>query len=376
MHFLRAFAIFVLGTLTMFAGEGNYQPRSLPAKDGRIGNSWEKDLAAYNRAIMEETYLKFGHRDPVWDDAALAFLRTWQALASGTEQTMTNQALLEAADAVLAKGCDDPYVRYLRARSLADVGRLEEALAQYLVVWPILRGKRYAPEVKAWCGWRINDAVLTLNGGTTKGLSPERVALLQQVYPAAVRHAAAMLTDPLLAKRPDDCLQQLERLFSKYDAMHDFFWKELTQTVVDWSKVEPWLGLMVRGINEKKLAWEARGNKVASEVKEEGWKGFTEHLALSRKHLSDAHVLRPELPYAATEMIAVSMGDNQDDPRMWFDRAVAAQFDYLPAYDALIGALMPRWRGSHEQMDAFGRECLATARFDTKVPTKYFEVWQ
>lgn len=378
MQYLRVLlAVVVLASLTAaHAGDHGYRPQPLPAKDGKLGASWMKGLDVYYRATMEESYLKLGHRDPRWDDQALAFFRMWQGVSSGTlQRKVTDQELLAAADALLATGCDDPNVRYLRARSLQDLGRLEEALAQYQVVMPILRGKRYPADTKAWCCWRVFDVVLTLNKGTTANLPPERDELLRIAYPAAVRHATAMLTDPLLGQRPDHCLRQLTQLFAKYDSVHESFWSEVAQGA-DKPKVDPWLSRMVRGIDEKNLAWKARGGKWAHEVEGQQWQGFAEHLAKARALLSDAHALRPELPVAATEMIAVSMADGRDDPRMWFDRAVAAQFDHAPAYDALIWALMPRWRGSHEQMDAFGRECLDTGRFDTEVTTQYLEVWQ
>jgi hypothetical protein len=43
----------------------------------------------------------------------------------------------------------------------------------------------------------------------------------------------------------------------------------------------------------------------------------------------------------------------------------------MPLYAAVLNALLPRWGGSHEAMLAFGKECLDTGRFDTKVPAVY-----
>jgi len=62
-------------------------------------------------------------------------------------------------------------------------------------------------------------------------------------------------------------------------------------------------------------------------------------------------------------MIAVAMAgeaEPSETPRVWFDRAVAAQFDYYEAYSSLLWSLRPRWLGSHEEMYDFGLECLAT----------------
>ncbi|MEZ5988370.1 MAG: hypothetical protein R3F30_04475 [Planctomycetota bacterium] len=62
--------------------------------------------------------------------------------------------------------------------------------------------------------------------------------------------------------------------------------------------------------------------------------------------------------------------------RMWFDRAVAAQFDYIRAYVNLFWALRPRWHGSIEQLYAFADECLATKRYDTEVPDQIWMIFE
>jgi len=66
------------------------------------------------------------------------------------------------------------------------------------------------------------------------------------------------------------------------------------------------------------------------------------------------------------------LGDSRGDTRKtWFDRAIAAQFDYIPAYDMIYCAWRPRWGGSHEDMYRLGVECLKTGRFDTLVPWQF-----
>jgi hypothetical protein len=70
-------------------------------------------------------------------------------------------------------------------------------------------------------------------------------------------------------------------------------------------------------------------------------------------------------------LITVAKAAGSPGPRVWFDRAVAAQFDFGPAYTLMIDALLPRWGGSHGEMLRFARECLDTKRFDTCVPMIY-----
>jgi len=62
--------------------------------------------------------------------------------------------------------------------------------------------------------------------------------------------------------------------------------------------------------------------------------------------------------------------------RLWFDRAVASQFDYIPAYSQFEHSLSPAWGPGYQIMYEFGLECLNTQRFDTKVPGRFVEaVW-
>lgn len=123
-------------------------------------------------------------------------------------------------------------------------------------------------------------------------------------------------------------------------------------------------------------AWEDRGSGWAQTVTEDGWRGFNAHLEEAEGALTASWEAQPNVPQAACQMITVAKGkcSNKRDERMWFDRAVAAQFDYIPAYKALAWALRPRWHGSHEAMMKFADECARTERYDTAVPWFYCEI--
>jgi len=139
---------------------------------------------------------------------------------------------------------------------------------------------------------------------------------------------------------------------------------------VEASTLPEWAKLTLRGTAEVNLAWLMRSSQWANLVNDQQWQGFADHLKLARDLLSKANRLRPDRPEAAARMIAVAMGENVDlsELRSWFDRAVSAQFDYIPAYTSLMWAFRPRWLGSHQHMLAMGKACAATGRYDTKVP--------
>jgi hypothetical protein len=139
--------------------------------------------------------------------------------------------------------------------------------------------------------------------------------------------------------------------------------------------VAPWLKHYLSGRRYLKEAWKSRGSGWSDTVTREGWRGFAQNLAFARENYTRSWELNPKDPAAAADMIEVAMGEsNKTEMRHWFDRAVAAQFDFEPAYDKLTWGLRPRWFGSHEEMLTFGRECIATNRFDTCVPYRYINI--
>ena len=155
--------------------------------------------------------------------------------------------------------------------------------------------------------------------------------------------------------------------------------EKFLDTAVEWAEMPvftEWGRRMLRGSVAVEKAWQARGGGWANKVTEKGWKGFREQLTLARTELCQAWKLRPDLPDAPTTMIRVVMaghGAPGETERLWFDRAITAQFDYYPAYTAVLWAYRPRWGGSHELMLEFGRACLATKRFETNVPLRFTE---
>jgi len=160
-------------------------------------------------------------------------------------------------------------------------------------------------------------------------------------------------------------------------ASQEFLLKPHADKVRDLAPKLPlplWAQQTILGNAELDLAWNARGSGWAAAVTPEGWKGFEEHLTEARTALVRAWKWNPKCPIAATRMITVVMAaksENGETERLWFDRAIAAQCDYAPAYEAMLWAYRPRWAGSHELMLAFGKACLAIRRFDLRVPS-YF----
>ena len=132
----------------------------------------------------------------------------------------------------------------------------------------------------------------------------------------------------------------------------------------------PWLREMLNGKLQNSTGWSYRGTGYANTVKDDGWQKFAEHQVIARGHFKKAWELRPDRPQAATVMIDIvkcGNGEPGESTRLWFDRAVAAQYDHYGAYYALLWALRPRWGGSIGQMKAFYCACALTGKHEQGV---------
>ena len=128
---------------------------------------------------------------------------------------------------------------------------------------------------------------------------------------------------------------------------------------------DPWLVLLFRGHSEIAKAWEARGSGWAHTVSAEGWKEFSDHLALARVALERAWELRPDLPIAAAFLVTVSGGDAGDaEMDKWFGRACEAEIDFWYAYNQYFWFNYPRWHGSTDRMRRFAKALCAIDRDD------------
>lgn len=151
-------------------------------------------------------------------------------------------------------------------------------------------------------------------------------------------------------------------------------WVRVYEQISHGKTVDPFILRLLEGRREISLAWEERGSGWASEVTEEGWKGFKTHLEKARGPLIEAWKMHPEYPEAVAEMIKVTgagHGVPGEPDHLWFARSITAQIDYIPAYNSMLWFLRPRWGGTLDAMLQFGLDCLNGERFDTDVPFVY-----
>lgn len=102
-------------------------------------------------------------------------------------------------------------------------------------------------------------------------------------------------------------------------------------------------------------------------------------LRYAESSLTEAWQERPSVPLAAIAMISVSylMGDTDGtDSRIWFDRAVSAEFDNILAYQLLGSIFSPEGVGDVELLLKLAELCRQTGRMDTVVPRYFFAYTQ
>jgi hypothetical protein len=306
------------------------------------------------------------HRNPRNDETILRFIEVmairftntsangWYELPGG----LTTEEAIQLADATLATGCTDPLVLYAVVAVL-PVERVIESGTLLTRILPQILDGDYQPRTKYF----VSRRYLKLQGPSVQPALRDRATAA--MTSAFCLYLAEPITNPLeLRLRYEEFVERWEQL--KPDEK-----TKLLKAIEETPAIDPWLLNVIRGIAETDLAWVSRGSGWANTVTAEGWKGFREHLTKARDALVAAHKLRPDFPEAATRMITVAMGAGEElgeDEREWFDRAIAAQIDFMPAWYTLSGALLPRWGGSHEAMYALAKEAAATNRFDTEVP--------
>ena len=260
-----------------------------------------------------------------------------------------------------ALGCDDPLVLYLLSRAVAEE-EPQSAETESLLTRS-LEGMEVVAYPRAVARFVASGLYVTYE------FRNEGIGLREPLRQLEARWFEESLGDGSYG--PDDDVVLTWQLLNGTGP--GFFRRSRASAVAaieraDW--IDPWVRLHYSGLAHSREAWEARGHGWAKDVKPEAWKAFEAAAALARRDLEEAWRLRPDRPEAAYEMISASTDSPAagESARFWFDRAVAAQMDFIPAYTTLLKDLLPRWGGSYEQMLAFGREALDTRRFDTDVP--------
>lgn len=331
----------------------------LPAdKPGYTERDLDEQRVAWVETYFVDPLTKYAAKPPT--ERHIAFVRESVMWSDRMYAIGDRSKLIEEAIALNDTNPDDPWLLTMIAREYFQDSRRPLAAPIANRALELVEHSKYP----TWFRYLIADtAVLASRSTRQKDGDPALRAQAMKYFLEWIASDFAPRADDrffyLQMRRP------VETMFGE-DLMPQFIEKlRAVNTGNQWQKN------IILGIWEVKEAWKARGSGYASEVKSKSWPVFYQHLESAEAAFTAAHAIHPDFPDAAYQMITVAKGlgeRSQLTQRDWFDRAVAAQFDYHAAYAEYFGNLLPRWGGSHEEMFDFARECYETNRFDTRVP--------
>jgi hypothetical protein len=280
-------------------------------------------------------------------------------MAWGATHGAKSADIRPAITALRKANLDDPVVQFLVGSLMQATGTLDGAASLADAALAKLDERQSSPQFR--CVVHQLHAVVCILTKQDRALQRE-LAVLEDLWCAAIAsdvfamgNAPRFLLQPIRGLRSGrsgaDQAKFLDRLAKAAGKPH-------------------YTALVLRGEHHVALAWKARGAVAAAAIGASDRSVFADELQSALAVAEQAAQLRPDLPEAPTLMLKVlgPGGGDAGDERAWFDRAVAAQFDWEEAYMTYLHYLQPRWGGSPKELIAFGEECAATKRYDTDVP--------
>ncbi|HUG70883.1 MAG TPA: WD40 repeat domain-containing protein [Pirellulaceae bacterium] len=359
------------------------QTSPLVISDSYVAQQYQAERLAWYTRHYVDAYRRLGLRDARWDSQVEAFLTAAvEAIVNHELRTQrppefsldSLRPLIEAGREAINLGCGDPLLLMLQAEMLTYSQGYVEARK--------LLGQASTGFFESEYPLETSYYALLL-APRTVGHFDER---LHQHWLAVEKIIE------LLRHRPFDRLERRMLLNDFGPVVKGLLLQQPTQlaTALRQGGGDPWLTKMLLGKYHAWLATDVDHYRVQAEDRKldldspRAWKIAESHGRTAAALFSEAWLLEPDAPEAATELIRLSdlmqhsrgilTNPVDQTPRFWFDQAIAAQFDYLPAFAAYRQLLYQRGTaagGKYDELLQFGRECLATGRFDTEVPDQF-----
>lgn len=337
----------------------DYQQQPIPAQTE--ASYQDRVRRQYNEFYRERILAQMDSSRPFREEVSRFLDAYIQHLATGLPEVET---LLAQATELMGKAPEIPIVAYGQACMLTAS---HTANPRYVGIPQQIREEICRNLEAAYAGFlspEWNNPYLAMRSayrraGVGVRTDPEWTDRAWQAY-------RKLLDDPAMVERyPDVLVSDWEDFIrtqtgplakQRLEKMQEFQFLESTQ---------PWLFHMLMGVGYLREGWD----------RDEYLRAQDDNIRQAIVHLAKAYELEPKRPEAAGYMITAMLasGGGRSAMRQWFDRAVQAETDYLPAYDNYIVILFPVWGGDDGSRQAFGVECLQTRRFDTRVPGYYLD---
>jgi hypothetical protein len=325
---------------------------------------WRQQFYEYNLHTIGDIFRKnYDHGQP-WAASAAHVLDDLAACFAEIPGAISTPALKAEAVAVVGLGCEDPMVLYACGIGYQISRQTDQAIEMYARAFARYQVTVYPAARTFSCLGRMLQCRLMKEG---KYVSRETEAVAQEWISYGVKALIEVNAGDAVGREnySKDFGEGSHGTYEMRERLHKAMIAE-----IDKGGVNPWFGDVITGYAEIDRAWAARGGGWADSVTPEGWKGFAQHLDLAEKELSAAWATDQTLAQAPAGMIKVCMGKDLGfaAQKMWMNRALSAQMDFMDPYWSLFNAWLPRWGGNHEAILAVGRQALATKAFNTWVP--------
>lgn len=357
------------------ASSDDYQSKPLPAEQD--ANIWADFQEVYSTVLTRELMTAL-EAIPAQGDASRAelngFAERFAQLVSENIEGESHSyryeidlkpyhAMMEQLELWFESGIDHPALRYAHMMLLRQIHETRKRLESAQVGLDLCKG---ADDRVAWMRFDfLMDMSRMAEPANSRPIWRRRA---KDAFPAAF-HGSSYLPgeERMMSYR----VANIFKIFFRDEESRD-----VADVMFSDDQVPEFIQQLVDGYAHVDEAWEVRGSGYSNTVSKKGRKGFREHLDAARVALTASWEAHPELPEAPKNMISVAMGRSveSNEERLWFDRTVAAQFDYAEAYWKYYWSLMPRWGGSIDAMLSFGREGIDSGRFDTTIPLQYFYI--
>ncbi|WP_395746137.1 hypothetical protein [Prosthecobacter sp.] len=366
---LGLLALLVIRAPGQFIKDRSDLPELAQAAGSRLAVDYEKKWLAWcERACIQPFITRLGKSPDVNEQAAKVVRRGIPLLKGHAERdfSYTSADLVKDCEELLKKGVDDPVIFWLQCWAIHDSTRdypacvaafkrgYNHKLAQTIL--PVVRYLMIVTfeDIRRDAGQKGDD----------------------RTYDKPLMEAArlSLLDDSYREEDEEVMVENLVPLF--YEEVFTTDEKKVAE-ICQTPLKSAYARLMLEGAFELRKAWLARGHDWAGQVPPEGWEGFEERMKNAAGKFRAAWELHAEYPQPATNMLDISIVARsvvEEESAEWLNRALTAQFDYLPAYRSWLNGLLPRWGGSHEKMLDFGIMCARTHRHDTAVPDFFFKI--
>jgi hypothetical protein len=323
-------------------------------------------------------YDRIGKKDVRWNEAVRnALVQNAYLIAGDSDADDRREEIKAAFEKALAAGCTDPLVTYfaLRLGSHPPHASAAELADRFATIEAELQDSQYPAIRKCYASLRAAEqawkAIKLSPGSDSQKFANSMLPLLHR----AATQFLVLLQDAS-ANRGSIYTLSENALFDfareapcgrnqVFEPVAEFFEKNSSTRIAN----NPGYGL-IEGDFWTQYAWDARSSNWSTEVTDHGWELFAQRLHKAEQVLENAWAKDPHDPHIAIEMMTVELGQGKSRDRLetWFRRAMNADPDSCTACQKKLLYLAPKWYGSEAEVLAFGRQCLATANWASRIP--------